>query len=75
MTEKKAKEKTDEPVDLEAINKRLSALEDIVSNLSERFEAIIKAFNDMAAKLRRYGANWKRFANIFIGDHNDGEVK
>jgi len=54
MTEKKAKEKTDEPVDLEAINKKL---------------------NDLEAKLRRYGANWKRFANIFIGDHNDGEVK
>ena len=37
-------------------------------------EDVNKKLNDLEAKVRRYGANWKRFADIFVGDHKDGEV-
>lgn len=39
-------------------------------------ESLVKRLNDVEAKLRRYGANWKKFAETHLGqDADDGKLK
>jgi len=78
--EKKAEAKKVEKVEIEAVpevkkaepaKKPIEAAKPEVLSL----ESVNKKLNDLEAKVRRYGMNWKKFCDAHIGSEaNDGRL-